>query len=234
MARPTRTVPPHFTGFADADARFFRALAKHQRREWFQAHREEYETGWVAPMRLLLAEVRELIDPLFERHALGEPKIFRIYRDVRFAKDKSPYKTHIGGYVPLTGIGTGPAQPVPVYLQLGTETFVAAGHYTMDPDQLRRYRDAVLDDARGAALARIVASVRKAGFTLMTGDLLKKVPRGVDPEHPRAELLRRRNLAVGFPALPKRLIVSRGLVAWLVKETKKVAPLVEWLADVAE
>jgi uncharacterized protein (TIGR02453 family) len=111
MARATTTNGTRFSGFADADGRFFRALAKNQKREWFQAHRAEYDHGWVAPMKLLLAEVRERIDPLFPRHALGDPKVFRINRDVRFSKDKSPYKTHIGGYVPLGAGGAGRATP---------------------------------------------------------------------------------------------------------------------------
>ena len=231
MRKARLAAPTRFEGFADADARFFRTLAKHQRREWFQAHRAEYDDGWVTPMRLLLAELRERIDPLFVRHALGEPKIFRIHRDVRFSKDKSPYKTHVGGYVPLAGAGKGPGQPVPVYVQLGTETFVGAGHYMMEPAQLARYRAAVLDDDAGPALARIVSGLEKAKFRIVSFDALKKVPRGIDPAHPRAELLKRKSLAVEFPALPKRLVVSRALVNWLVERADKARPLVEWLAD---
>ncbi|HXJ33369.1 MAG TPA: DUF2461 domain-containing protein [Candidatus Eisenbacteria bacterium] len=228
----TRAAPTRFQGFADTDGRFFRALAKHQDRNWFAAHKHEYEQGWVEPMRLLLAEVREQIDPLFAHHPLGDPKVFRIYRDVRFSKDKSPFKTTIGAYVPLSGVGHGPGAPVPVYVQLGTETFVGAGHYMMDPGQLTRFRAAVLDDAQGKALVRIVAALEKAGFSLESFATLKKVPRGFDPEHPRADLLRRKSLAVGFPTLPKRLLVSRALIGWLVKQTEKARPLVEWLADV--
>jgi uncharacterized protein (TIGR02453 family) len=231
MPRTTPSTPPRVAGFADADGRFFRALARNQRREWFQAHRADYDDGWVAPMRLLLAELRDRIDPLFVRHALGDPKIFRINRDVRFSKDKSPYKTHIGGYVPLGDGGGGPRNPVPVYVQLGTSTFVGAGHYMMEPPQLERYRAAVLDDGTGKALARIVSGLERAKFRIVSFDALKKVPRGMDPEHPRADLLKRKSLAVEFPALPKRLVVSRALVGWLVARIEKARPLVEWLAD---
>ena len=231
MRRPSALADARFEGFADTEGRFFRALAKHQNRDWFQAHRAEYDDGWVAPMRLLLDEVRERIDSLFVRHALGDPKIFRIHRDVRFSKDKSPYKTIIGGYVPLAGGSRGPSHPVPVYVQLGTETFVGAGHYMMDPAQVARYRAAVLDDGTGKALARIVAALEKAKFRIVSYDALKKVPRGVDPAHPRAELLKRKSLAVEFPALPKRLVVSRALIGWLVERIERARPLVEWLAD---
>jgi uncharacterized protein (TIGR02453 family) len=222
--------PTRFEGFADPDGRFFRALARNQRREWFQAHRVEYDEGWLAPMRLLLAELRERVDPLFVRHAVGEPKVFRLNRDVRFSKDKSPYKTHIGGYVPL-GDGHGPHNPVAVYVQLGTSTFVGAGHYLMEPAQLARYRAAVLDERSGSALARIVAGLERAKFEIISFGALRTVPRGVDPTHPRADLLKRKSLAVHFPALPKRLVVSRAFVRWLVERIDTARPLVEWLAD---
>src|ERR1700749_1174047 len=94
-----------FQGFADADAKFFKSLAKKNDREWFLAHKEEFEAGWNAPMKLLLEDVRERIDPAYAQPALGEPKVFRIFRDVRFSKDKSPYKTHIGGFIPMSRRG---------------------------------------------------------------------------------------------------------------------------------
>ena len=232
---PTAAAPlPRFEGFADRDARFFRTLAKNQRREWFQAHKHEYEDGWLRPMRALLAELRERIDPFFPNHPLGEPKVFRIFRDVRFSKDKSPYKTHIGGYVPIDGAGQGPSTPAPVYIHLGTDVFVAAGHYMMLPDQLARFREAVLDDRRGKALAATLGRLEKRGFAVGSAETLKKVPRGVDPEHPRAELMKRKGLIVSFPALPKQMLVSRALVAWLVKHIKETASLVEWLALATE
>jgi uncharacterized protein (TIGR02453 family) len=227
-----RTPPPtRFVGFADTTASFFRALARRQNREWFQAHKREYEEGWATPMRLLLEELRERIDPLFARHPIGDPKVFRIHRDVRFSKDKSPFKTNVAGYVPLAGAGHGPGQPVPVYLQLGTEPFAGAGHYAMDGPQLDRYREALLDDRRGAAVARIVARLTTAGFEVDSHEQLKRVPRGVDPAHPRAALLRHKGLVVGFPGIPKRHVVSRALVDWLVGHVERARPLVEWLAD---
>src|SRR5436309_1553936 len=132
MTKGTRTTMDRFEGFADREGRFFRALARNQRREWFQAHRREYEEGWLEPMKALLAEVRERIDPLFPQLPLTAPKVFRIHRDVRFSSDKSPYKTHIGGYVAIAGGNGGPSVPAPVYIHLGaTESFVASGHYMM-------------------------------------------------------------------------------------------------------
>jgi uncharacterized protein (TIGR02453 family) len=227
-APATASLP--FTGFADRDARFFRALAKHQDRDWFHAHRDEYEHGWRQPMAALLATVHDRIDRFFPRQALATPKVFRINRDVRFGKDKSPYKTHIGGYIAVDG-GSGPAAPAPLYLHVSPdETFAAAGHYMMLPPQLSRFRAAVLDDHLGAALTRLLAPLARAGFTLGSYDVLQRVPRGVDPAHQRAELLKRKGLMVTFPALPRPLLVSPKLIPWLTNHVKRTAPLVEWLA----
>ena len=75
-----------FQGFADGDGRFFKALAKNQNREWFQAHKGDYESGWNQPMKDLLADLREAIDGAYAHSDLDEPKVFRIFRDVRWVK----------------------------------------------------------------------------------------------------------------------------------------------------
>ena len=227
-------IPP-FDGFADREGRFFRQLARNQRREWFAAHRDEYEEGWRGPMQALLAEVRERIDGFYPRHPLAPAKVFRIHRDVRFSKNKSPYKTHIGGYVAIEGGGRAPDTPAAVYFHVGAdEVVVAAGHYMMDAAQLARFRAAVVDDARGSELAAIVRRLARAGFAVGSREALQRVPRGVDPEHPRAELLKRKGLIVTFPAVPRRLLVKHALADWLVPHAKRAAPLVQWLASVDE
>jgi uncharacterized protein (TIGR02453 family) len=217
-----------FEGFADDQGKFFRALAKNQKREWFQAHKDEFEAGWNGPMKLLVAELREAIDGHYPHCDLGEPKVFRIFRDVRFSKDKSPYKTHIGGYVPTKRAGSSSA-PAALYVHVGTERFAAAGHYVMDGPDLTRYRAAVADDARGKELVKILAKLAKKGLAVESHGAAKRVPKEFDPEHPRAELLKYKGLVATFPPFPKGLLASRKLVEWLAQRSKEVAPLVEWL-----
>src|SRR5208337_3547212 len=106
------------------------------------AHKAEFEEGWNGPMKALVSELRETIDGHYPRCDLGEPKIFRIFRDVRFSKDKSPYKTHIGGYVPTKRTGKSSAGPAALYVHIGTERFAAAGHYVMEGPDLGRFRAA--------------------------------------------------------------------------------------------
>jgi uncharacterized protein (TIGR02453 family) len=187
MARAVPVDSSRFEGFADRDARFFRALARNQRREWFDLHRRDYEMGWLSPMKALLAEVRERLDRFFPQHPLAEPKVFRIYRDVRFSKDKSPYKTniaasvggehHAGGYVSLDAKGL----------------TAAAGRYELTPPQLKKFRSKAAAEATGRPLSEIVAKLSKQGYEI-GGEELKRVPAGWPQDHPRARLLRHKRL----------------------------------------
>jgi uncharacterized protein (TIGR02453 family) len=220
-----------FSGFADARGAFFKKLARNNDRVWFLEHKAEFEEGWNAPMKVLLAEVKDAIDAAYAHCDLGEPKVFRIFRDVRFSKDKSPYKTHIGGILPLARSGKKVTDlPMALYLQVGAkETFGAAGHYQMEPESLARFRAAVADDARGKELVKILASLARKGFPADAHERFKRVPKGFAPDHPRAELLKRRGLVVEFPALPPALLTQTKLAKWLIAACKTAAPLVEWL-----
>lgn len=220
-----------FEGFADAEGKFFKALARHNDRAWFAAHKEEFEEGWNAPMKLLLADVRDAIDRSFAHCDLGEPKVFRIFRDVRFAKDKSPYKTNIGGLIPLQRTGKSVTDvPMALYFQVGAkETFAGAGHYMMGPESLARYRSAVDDDARGRELQKLLLKLDKKGFPARSYESSKRVPRGYAADHPRDDLIRRKGLVVMFPDLPKGILASPKLTKWLADGCKTAAPFVEWL-----
>jgi uncharacterized protein (TIGR02453 family) len=220
-----------FKGFADAEGKFFKALAKKNERDWFQGHKADFEEGWNTPMKLLLAEVKETIDGAYAHSDLDEPKVFRIYRDVRFSKDKSPYKTHIGGYIPLKRGGKKATDlPMALYFHVGaTETFGAAGHYMMEPESLARFRAAVANEKRGKELEKILTSLAKKGFVADSHESLKRVPKGYPPDHPRAEMLKRKGLTVGFPDVPKGMLATPKLSKWLADGCKTAAPLVEWL-----
>jgi uncharacterized protein (DUF2461 family) len=104
----------------------------------------------------------------------------------------------------------------------------------MDGPQLARFRAALLDDRSGKPLDAILAKLKRAGFSIGSHDVLQRVPRGVDPEHPRADLLKRKGLIVAFPEPSRALLVQPGLVDWLVRHTKRAAPLVEWLGALAD
>lgn len=219
-----------FQGFADKDAKFFKQLAKNQNRDWFQAHKEEFEKGWNKPMKELLDDVRDGVDSAFKHSDLDPPKIFRIYRDVRFSKDKSPYKTHVGGVIPTKRRGKITEVPMALYFHVGQpSSFGASGHYMMDPGALSKFRAAVASDKHGKELEKLLAMLEKKGFSADSHDTYKRVPAGYDPNHPRAEHLKRKGLTVSFPEIPKGLLASPKLLPWVVDKVKTAAPLVEWL-----
>jgi uncharacterized protein (TIGR02453 family) len=219
-----------FLGFADANAKFFQQLEKHQDRAWFQAHKAEFEAGWQAPMKELLAEVRAGIERAYRHCDLDPPKLFRIFRDVRFSKDKSPYKTHVGGLIPITRRGKVTEVPMALYVHVGQpNSFAAAGQYMMDPRSLERYRAAVADEQRGKELTKLLTALTKKGFLVRSHDSYKRMPKGYEVDHPRAEHLLRKGLTVGFPGLPKGILASPKFSPWLVSQAKLAAPLVEWL-----
>jgi uncharacterized protein (TIGR02453 family) len=225
--------PARFDGFADARLSFFRSLAKNQNKAWFTAHKAEYEEGWQKPMQALLVEARAKLDAVYRHCELAEPRVMRIYRDVRFSKDKSPYKTWIGGGVSVARSAKLPEAPAALYMHMGVEgvrsfAFGAAGIYGMMPDALARYRAVLLDEKRGKEVAGLVTRLEKKGFKIGAMETMKKVPRGVDPEHPRARLLKMKGLIVSFEP-PAASLAKRALLDFAVERARTAAPLVEWL-----
>ncbi|HEY6174691.1 MAG TPA: DUF2461 domain-containing protein [Kofleriaceae bacterium] len=218
-----------FTGFDRTAMQFWHELAAEMNRDWFTANKERYERLWVAPMTALLDDVAKRIAPAYKPLALGAPKVMRIYRDVRFSKDKAPYKTHIGAVITVSGKKIGEDGNAAMYLHLGVEEeFVGVGCYRFDSKKLATWRKAVAGKP-GAELAPLIAKLRKAGYAVGGHDDYKKVPTGFPPDHPRADLLKVRGLTGGFPEIPAGLLHKPALADWLVKHGKAMAPLVIWL-----
>jgi uncharacterized protein (TIGR02453 family) len=200
-----------FEGWPAEALEFYEGLAVDNSKSYWLAHKDIYEECVLAPMRELLAE----LEP---EH--GDAKIFRPYRDVRFSKDKSPYKTEIAaafrdGYVRLAVDGLGAGR----------------GMHEMAPDQLDRYRCAVGADVTGEALAQIVATLREQDIGVQGHESLKKVPRGYPADHPRAELLRQKGLYawMHWPVEPwLGTPTARAKVAGFLAAAE---PLSDWLAQ---
>lgn len=204
-----------FSGFPDEGLVFYEGLEADNSKTYWTTHKAVYDDCVWAPMQALLTE----LEPEF-----GPAKIYRPYRDVRFSRDKTPYKTAAAASASgLDGTGT-------FYLQLSADgLMVAGGYYHTEPDQLERLRRAVADDVQGPALERILEALREAGWEI-GGDRLKTRPRGYDPEHPRIELLKHRALVAHrhwFPAawLHTAKASSRVRTAW-----RQLGDLNGWLA----
>jgi uncharacterized protein (TIGR02453 family) len=205
------------SGFGPKATRFFQDLEDDNSREFWTAHSDIYEREVKQPMTELLESLPEKYQPF---------RLFRMNRDLRFTKDKSPYKTHLGAISDAGGRD--------YYLHLdGTGLMVAAGTYMMEPDQLERYRSAVDDDHSGQALERILADLEER--SVQTHDIgvptLKSAPRGYSKDHPRVELLRQKGL-VGYRALTGAKLRNGGAVRDFVMETfEACGPLVAWLGE---
>lgn len=160
-----------FTGWPVEAIEFFERLEDDNTKAFWTEHKPVYEQTVKAPMEALLAE----LEPRF-----GTGKIFRPHRDVRFSKDKTPYKTNIAAHVER-----GP------YISLSADGFgVGTGYYMMARDQLATFRAAIDDDTTGRRLAKIVDTVTAAGLEVTSHDAVKTAPRGYAKDHPRIGLLR--------------------------------------------
>ena len=170
-----------FAGFPVSALDFYDDLEVDNTRSFWEAHKATYATAVKEPMVALTAA----LEPEF-----GRAKVFRPYRDVRFAKDKTPYKTHQGAFV-AAGDSTG------WYVEISARgTRVGAGYYEASGPRLTAMREAIAHDRFGPQLERVVADLEAEGFEI-SGEKLKTSPRGYDADHPRIELLRHKQLMAG-------------------------------------
>jgi uncharacterized protein (TIGR02453 family) len=205
---------PEFTGFTEAALDFYDDLEMDNTKSYWEAHKDVYQTSVKAPMTALVTAL--------ERE-FGSPKVFRPFRDVRFAKDKTPYKTHQGAFV-----AAGPA--CGWYVEISARGFRSgAGFYEASGSDLGRIRASIANELTGDQLGKILAKLKKAGFTV-GGDRLKTSPRGYDADHPRIDLLRHRSLTVGKDYGFEPIILTAELVDAVRKDWKAARPLVEWVS----
>ena len=198
-----------FNGFPPEAIAFLKQLSRHNNREWFQAHKDVYEQACREPMKALVSDLGP---------GVGPARITRINRDVRFSNDRSPYRTYIAAGVRGN------------YVSLSTEgLYVGTGMYKPEPAALQRLRTAIASDASGTALQKIVASLRRKGYTVDTHDSVATTPRGYAADHPRIDLLRMKDIFAGktFPpqpwlSTPKALDRVRGVMT-------EIKPLADWL-----
>lgn len=204
-----------FKGWPEEALDFYEGLEADNSKTYWARHRHVYDEKILRPMEELLDELA----PEF-----GEAKIFRPYRDLRFSRDKSPYKAHIGAT-----IGSG-------YIQLSARGLATGdGMYGMAAGQLDAYRRAVASEETGSELIRVITAIQRQGISIEGRDVLKTAPRGYSPTHPRIELLRYKGLVawkqwpvqawLGSAAAKDRVAVffrtTRPLAGWL---TQNVGP----------
>jgi uncharacterized protein (TIGR02453 family) len=216
-----------FAGFSLDALKFLKALKKNNNREWFQPRKEEYERLWRAPLIELVSAVQEQMAK-FAPEYVGEPAkaVFRIYRDTRFSKDKTPYKTHVAANLRRAGASKDGMGGFYFHVS-DSEVVIAGGVYSPMPDELRAIRE-YLAEHHGEFLKMIGTAKFQAAAGPLQGEALTRVPKGFDPGHPAAELLRKKQFYFQVTLEPA-LATTPDLYTELVKRLKAMTPAVEFL-----
>ena len=199
-----------FKGWPVEAIEFYEGLQADNPKTYWQEHKSVYEECVKQPMEELLAELSD---------DFGAGRVFRPYRDVRFSKDKAPYKVNCaaqleGGYLSLSA----------------EELFAGSGLYMPERDQLQRFRAAVADDTTGAELESIVSTLRKGGYDVGAHDVLKSAPKGYPKDHPRIELLNHKGIVMSKAWPVGAWLGTRKAKDRVVACLDDARPLNAWLA----
>ncbi len=214
--------------FTAETMKFLRGLKKHNDREWFEARRDAYERAVKAPMLALVEAVNAKFVGFAPEHVRPANKItMRIYRDVRFSKNKEPYKTQVAAWWARRGMektsGGG------YYMHVNPdEVFIAAGVYMPEREQLLKIRTWMVENH--AAYRKLLKQATRGGMgmSLSESDALTRMPKGFAADDPADELLRAKNWGVSV-RLPAELALQPELLRETVKRLKAATPVVEAL-----
>jgi uncharacterized protein (TIGR02453 family) len=212
---------------------FLKGIKKHNNKLWFEAHRAEYENELREPMRMLIGEMDARMRK-FAPEIGGDPKrsMFRINRDIRFSKDKSPYKTHAACWfahrqsnAKVGQEAEGGSAGFYFHLEPGN-SMVGAGLWMPPRPQLNTVRDTIAEKPK--PFLKVIAGLKKFGGMDGDGAVLKRMPRGFDENHVAAKWLKYQSFTAGR-RIPDSAATSAKLPALLEKEFRGLLPLVRWL-----
>jgi uncharacterized protein (TIGR02453 family) len=229
MTAPTTTA---FAGFPREGFDFLAGLAADNTREHFDARRAIYESALLQPAKdFVLAlgeELRARVSPGLRVEPRVNGSILRINRDTRFSADKRPYKDYLDLWF---WEGDAPSRERPgLFVRLRPATVVlGAGMHRFEPPALAAYRAAVADDGTGRALEQAIAEATALRRVACGGPAYKRIPRGFDPDHPRADLLRHGALYVSGEWNLPRAVSGPAFVGWAAERLERMAPVERWL-----
>ena len=207
--------------------RFLRALKRNNRREWFEAHRGDYEQYVRQPMTAIVE--RLAVDlRAFAPELVASPKVsmYRIYRDTRFSDNKTPYKTHVSALFPTRGLPK--HEGAATYLRIAPEGVrIGGGLYRPQPPQLVAVREHIAGHV-GQLRAIVKSPAFRKQFGALEGDRLTRVPRGYAKDHPAADYLKFKNFVAGAD-FPATLATSPAFYKTLLTVFRQVVPLTRFL-----
>jgi uncharacterized protein (TIGR02453 family) len=219
--------------FPQSTIKFLTALSKNNNKEWFEKNRVRYEFELLQPAMQFVIDLGEKLSEI-SPNIYAVPKIdksiFRLYRDVRFSKNKAPFKTNLGLYF---WEGQGKKMECPgFYFHIEPKLFfLGSGMYQFTNDQLKKYRELVSDPAKGKEIIDILAKLLKNKKFKLGGRTYKKTPRGFDPEYKYSELLLHSGLYVSYESKNFNELTKNDPVIFSYKIFKEMLPLHRWFVE---
>jgi len=222
-----------FDGFPKDFFAFFRELKAHNERPWFEANKQRFRDSVQAPMSAFIADMAPRLKKV-SKNFVADPKpnggsMFRIYRDVRFSKDKRPYKEHAACHF-RHAAGKDVHAPG-FYMHFGAgEVYFGGGMYMPDAPALGRIRDAIVQKPAAWKAVKANRAFVKAFGELGGDDVLLRAPRGYDPEHPLIDDIKRKSFFAMHEADVK-LASSPKLVDAVANSFAAAGPLMRFLCN---
>jgi uncharacterized protein (TIGR02453 family) len=207
--------------------RFLKELSKNNNKEWFTANKSRYESGVRDPSFAFVRAVGPKLGAI-SRHLVADPRpvggsVMRIYRDIRFSKDKSPYRTTVGIHFPHEPVGSEEEHLPGFFLHLApADSWVYAGMWMPEPKRLQQIRTALVD--RSAEWKKVKAAVPE-----IEGESLKRPPPGFDPGHPLIEDLKRKGFTSGL-SIPDSTVTGADFPDRFVSLCRSLDPLNRFLS----
>ena len=221
-----------FTGYTEETFRFFNEIKANNNKQWFEKNKKVFQTDvqqrsqdFVMDMDGALKQIAPEVggDPRLN----GSGSIFRIHRDVRFSKDKTPYKTHMG-ILFWNNIRKKMEGPGFYFHFEPPELNLFCGLWRIEKDKLDQYREAVADDKSGSAIVKILKDGKKQGFA-MSEPHYKRIPSGYDCPPDRERLLLLNTLYFKYSASLPKEFYSAELIPYCLNVWTKMKPLYEWM-----
>lgn len=225
-----------FPGFPQQALQFYKDIAQNNNREWFELHKEDFTRYVQEPAQdfviVLGTKLQELSkDMVFDPSLRGSGSIMRIYRDIRFSKDKTPYKSYLG-----MRFWEGPSRKEMfsgLFIWLDDSgAGLHLGQHGFSKDYLTAFREAVDDPHTGSQLEQVLADAE--AFAKIGGDRYVRVPRGYDQEHPRGELLKYKAVYATSARVPPEVVTSEAFLPLCLDYFKRLLPLHSWLVGVGK
>ena len=221
-----------FAGMPDEGLAFLEDLEERHTKEFFHAHKRVFQEPVQAPFTALVEAAAARLRRSAPR--VGQPKVFRIYRDLRFSRDKTPYKTSMSASVPhrTPGEGDGRGLDTGYYVNVGPAgLYVASGLYHPGRPELERVRAAIADPGTGPELEAVLARAARHGLEPWL-DPLQRMPRPWPADHPRAALLKARSLVLNRQHPRAPWLHTAELLDHLVADWEAMVPFTRWLERV--